>query len=115
MKEKLEDLIYVKNIFFEQIESGEKTLELRIGFSSFKNIEVGDSITFSNGNNEIVDVEITAIRAYNSLPEIFDNEDLSKLVPGMSKTQINTAASNIFKESDISKNGLLIFEFEKIG
>lgn len=106
--------IYVRRKFFELILQGRKTAELRVGFPTFKAIKSGDRISFSSGNGEMVEVEITGIRAYSSVSDVLRSEDLNKLVPGLSKADAGIAAKAIFSESDILEHGLLFFEFQKI-
>jgi ASC-1-like (ASCH) protein len=106
--------IYVKQEFLEMIKSGRKTLELRVAFSNFKSICIGDKITFKSRSDE-VSVRVTAIRSYKRLGDVMKSEDISKLAPGVPQNQIRHLVNRIFKESEIEKYGLLVFKFEKIG
>ena len=43
----------VKKEYFRQLKSGEKSLEIRVGYSQIKKVRQGDTITFENyGPNE---------------------------------------------------------------
>jgi ASC-1-like (ASCH) protein len=106
--------IYVKRQFFEMIRAGTKTLELRVGFPTFREINVGDSITFSSGGGETVDVEIIGIRPYRSLEEVIQSEDASKIAPGMAPDVLLKEAKRFILAVDVAKRGLLVFEFRKI-
>lgn len=106
--------IYLKENFFQDIVSGLKTLELRVAFHSFSDINVGDMIIFKSGKGEAIEVEITDVRKYTSLNEVMQTEDVSKLAPGMSDEQINKISKTIFSEADIKNYGLVLFEFKKV-
>lgn len=105
--------IYLKEQFFEFILSDLKTLELRIAFPSFTKINKGDDIIFKSGDDRSIKVTITEIRKYDNLDDVLEHEDLTKLAPNMTKEKIIKTASNLFSESDIIKNGLILFEFKK--
>lgn len=103
--------IGIKREFLELIRSGQKTLELRVGFPSFRKLEEGADITFISSGAEPVDARITATRVYTSLDDVTRSEDISKLAPGMNQQQINSAAKRLFKQDQIDDYGLLIIEF----
>ncbi len=107
--------IYVKRQFFEMIQANTKTLEVRVGFPIFQNINVGDPITFSSGSGETVDVEITGIRNYRSLEELVGAEDTNKIAPGIPAGMLLAEARRFLKAADIAQHGLLVFEFKRIG
>ena len=106
--------IYLKKEFFELVESGLKTLELRVAFQSFLKISEGDRIIFKSGQGDSVEVEITGVRQYSNINEVLQSENISNLAPNMSDEQIQKISKMLFNESDIKKHGLLIFEFKKI-
>ena len=106
--------IYLKEQFFELILSGLKTAELRVAFGSFANIKAGDEIIFKSGGGKSVNVEITNIKEYQDLDEVLQSEDVSKIAPNMSAEQIQKIAPTIFSEADVTKYGLVLFEFVKI-
>ena len=64
---------------FEKIESGEKTVEIRLFDEKRKRIKVGDSITFYRGNNhdEWITATVVALQQFQSFRELF----LSDLFP----------------------------------
>ncbi len=111
---KQERIIYVKDQLFRMIQDGLKTLEARVGFSSFGKIDIDDTISFSSGSGEKVAVRVTSIREYSNIEELLSNEDLNQIVPNTSLSQAKQLASRIFKQEDINQYGLIVFEFEKI-
>lgn len=106
--------IYTKDEFFEMIRKGEKTLELRIGFPSFKGIRAGERIIFASGDGQTVEVKVKSTREYSSLGAVLGSEDVNKLAPGLSRADINNAAERLFKPADVAKHGLLVLEFQKV-
>ena len=106
--------VYLKQEFFEFVDSGLKTLELRVAFSSFFKISIGDKIRFKSGQGASVEVEITDIRQYSEFAEVLQSEDISKLAPNITDQQIQKISTSLFKESDVKQYGLILFEFKKI-
>jgi ASC-1-like (ASCH) protein len=108
--------LYIKNYFFEKIKSGEKTVELRVLFPTLNlnNLEEGDAMIFNSPGHHSIEVEITRVAKYSSLNEVKDNEDLSKIAPGMTDTKITSAMKQIFKEEKIKQHGIVAIEFQKI-
>jgi ASC-1-like (ASCH) protein len=106
-------LAYIKDEFFIPIESGEKTLELRIGFGSFSKINEGDILKFKTSRKSIK-VKVNAVREYKTLEGVMGKEDINKIVPGISKEGFIDGSKKFFKQSDIDLKGLVVLEFEKI-
>lgn len=106
--------MYLKERFFEYVVSGSKTTELRVAFESFSRIKVGDKVVFKSGDGRSIRVEITDVTKYHDLDEVLRSADISKLVPNMSKEQIQKAAPTIFSEADVKKYGLVLFTFKKM-
>ena len=52
--------------YFDMVQSGQKTVEGRIFKSKWTKINVGDKITFTNGNR-FVDCLCTGVAIYNGL------------------------------------------------
>ena len=106
--------MYLKSVFFEYVVSGSKTTELRVAFEAFSHIKVDDKVVFKSGDGRSIQVEITDVTKYHDLDEVLRSADISKLVPNMSKEQIQKAASIIFSEADVKKYGLVLFAFKKM-
>lgn len=66
----------IRRIYFDQLKSGEKTLEIRVGYPQIKNAQKGDIITFENyGFNEF---DIKDVRIYQTIAEMLDAEGVKK-------------------------------------
>ena len=60
----------IKRIYFDQLKSGKKTLEIRVGYPQIKKAQKGDIITFENyGFNEFdVILDLKNINALKTPP-----------------------------------------------
>src|SRR5687767_2929506 len=90
-------IIGVSKEFFFSIESGQKTLELRVGFNSFARIKPGQIVEFSAlGIKNLIKVRVKEIRKYKTLEEVMADEDIEKIAPGMSREKIDRISEKIF-------------------
>lgn len=104
--------VYLKDEFLESVLSGSKTIELRVAFPSFTNINVGDVVIFKSGGDKTAKVEITSVRSYRDLQGVLLAEDVGKIAPHMTIDQIWKLAPTIFSKTDIEKHGLMAIEFK---
>ena len=66
----------VKKEYFRQLKSGEKSLEIRVGYSQIKKVRQGDTITFENyGPNEF---DVKRVAVYDSFKTSHASGNLSK-------------------------------------
>ena len=62
----------VKKEYFHQLKSGEKSLEIRVGYSQIKKVKKGDTITFENyGPNEF---DVLRVGVYDSFKRMLEVE-----------------------------------------
>ena len=94
------------NLIFKEI----KTLEVRVGYSDIKKVHEGDTITFSDYSN--VKFEVIRIAHYVDFPEMLDNEDTSKAIPGVTKYKALELYQEIYLE-DKEALGVYVFELRK--
>ena len=74
---------HIMNLYptsFEKTKSGLKTIELRLYDEKRQEVNVGDTITFYNTENELesVTVKVKAIHIYESFKELYENLPLLK-------------------------------------
>jgi ASC-1-like (ASCH) protein len=74
--------IHCDDPWFSYIRQGIKPVEGRKNTHSYKKIEVGDRINFSNGV-ENFNALVTEIRQYASLEQYFEDVTLEKALPGV--------------------------------
>lgn len=110
------DPFFIKRDFFNLIESGAKTVELRIAFSRFANAKRGEVIEFklSVDNPAVVKVRVTGVRRYKTIEEALAQEDLNKIAPGIEEEAALDLGGEIFKPLDVKKYGMVAIEFEKL-
>ncbi|MDP9249223.1 MAG: hypothetical protein M3M85_01785 [bacterium] len=100
---------------FLSIETGQKTLELRVGFNSFSRIKPGDILEFRTRSKKIgIKAKVKETRKYKTLEEVTATEDVEKIAPSMSREELNKISARTFKEQDVKKYGLIVIDFEKI-
>ena len=73
----------IKRDNYNLINKGIKTLEVRVGYLDIKRVQKGDTITFREYSN--TKFEVLRVTRYKDFPEMLDNEDSSKTIPGVTK------------------------------
>lgn len=78
----------IQQKYFNQIKQGLKTAEGRINKPKFKDLNIGDSITFSSNNNpeEIITAKITYLKKYSCFKKMLESE-LHQLLPDTNSIQ----------------------------
>lgn len=74
--------INVREPWFSLIKSGKKTVEGRLNHALFKNISVGDKITWKCGSAQH-DSIVSAINKYSSFKDMIETEGLANVLPGI--------------------------------
>ena len=100
----------IKREYYNLINKGIKTLEVRVGYSDIKKVNEGDTITFSDYSN--IKFEVVRIAHYVDFPEMLDNEDTSKAIPGITKYKALELYQEIYPE-DKEALGVYVFELRK--
>lgn len=97
----------IKRIYFDQLKSGKKTLEIRVGYPQIKKAQKGDIITFENyGFNEI---DVKDVRIYQTIAEMLDAEGVEKVLPGMTYGAALHTLQKIYPK-DREKLGVYVLE-----
>jgi len=87
----------IKKEYFQQLKSGKKSLEIRVGYSQVKKVQKGDIITFENyGRNEF---DVLQVKTYSSFDELLDKEGVDKILPGMTHSSALNALQNIYPKN----------------
>jgi ASC-1-like (ASCH) protein len=74
--------IHCEDPWFSYIRQGVKPVEGRKKTHTYKKIQVGDQINFTNGK-ESFKAQVLEIREYKSLEQYFDDVTLEKALPGV--------------------------------
>lgn len=100
----------IKREYYNLINNGVKTLEVRVGYPDIKRVHEGDTITFKDYSN--IKFEIIRVTRYEDFPDMLDNEDSSKAIPGVSKYKALDMYQAIYPEEKESL-GVYVFELQK--
>jgi ASC-1-like (ASCH) protein len=73
--------IRIQSRYLSMIKSGEKKLEIRVGYDHINRIRPGDSIAFVAGSDQVV-CQIREVRRYASLGQMLKHEDIEQVLPG---------------------------------
>lgn len=100
----------IKKQYFDELNSGGKSIEVRIGYNFIKSIKVGDQITFENyGKNEFNVVRVTK---YNSFCEMLETEPIERVLPGLTKEQALKVYQGFYPPHK-ERLGVYVFQLEK--
>jgi len=105
-------LLRIKKDYFNLINQGIKTLEVRVGYSQIKKIQKGDVISFENYGNNYFDV--VRVKVYSEFAEMLDNEDSKLIIPNKTKYQALHMLQEIYPD-DKEKLGVYVIELSKSG
>ena len=85
--------------YFQRIESGQKTVEMRLHDEKRQKIKEGDVIVFSDMENseEKLKVRVTAISRFSTFDELYQNIPLSKLGYNTEEEQNSASAKDMEK------------------
>lgn len=100
----------IKRKYYDLINKGIKTLEVRVGYADIKRVCKGDTITFSDYSN--IKFEVVRVTRYVDFPEMLDNEDSTKAIPGVSKYKALEMYQEIYSEEKETL-GVYVFELRK--
>ena len=101
----------IKREYYNLINKGIKTLEVRVGYPDIKRIRKGDTITFKDYSN--IKFEVMRVTRYEDFPDMLDNEDSSKAIPGVTKYKALDIYQAIYPEEKESL-GVYVFELRKL-
>ena len=103
----------VKNKFFKSIHSGEKTLEVRVGYKTIKSIKIGERIRLTTHTDKL-DVKVRSIRKYPTFEKMFEVEPYENIMPwAMSMEEVLSLLRQFYPESK-ERLGVVVLEFDSI-
>lgn len=100
----------IKREYYRLIDAGKKPLEVRVGYSQIRKINVGDTITFSDYSNK--PFYVTRVTRYDEFAEMLDMEDSQKIIPGVTKYKALEMLQNIYPD-DKEALGVYVIELSK--
>lgn len=100
----------IKREYYNLINSGTKTLEVRVGYPDIRRVQEGDTITFKDYSN--IKFEVVRVTRYEDFPDMLDSEDSSKAIPNVSKYKALEMYQAIYPEKKEAL-GVYVFELRK--
>lgn len=67
---------------FDQIKSGEKSIETRAATTRYAKIQAGDELEFVCGQDKVIKAILAVVR-YDTVESIFQSADWSRVMPGV--------------------------------
>ncbi|MBN1585714.1 GNAT family N-acetyltransferase [Candidatus Uhrbacteria bacterium] len=102
--------IRVKKRFFDFIKSGEKTLEVRVGYDTIRGIKKGENIRFLTYEESLI-VKVIDKREYPSFKETLKNEPFGKIVPDADSATTAFGILKSFYGDQKEALGVIVIEF----
>lgn len=100
----------VKERFLNYILSGEKNLEVRVGYNTIKEIQIGDYIRFTSYERN-AQVLVKKIRKYDSFVNMFMYEDYKRIMPWAENKEVVLELLEGFYPKYKEQLGVYVFEF----
>ena len=100
----------IKREYYNFINKGIKSLEVRVGYPDIKRVQKGDTITFNDYSN--IKFEVIRVTRYKDFPDMLDSEDSSKAIPGVTKYKALDMYQAIYPEEKEAL-GVYVFELRK--
>ncbi|MFA6963776.1 MAG: GNAT family N-acetyltransferase [Patescibacteria group bacterium] len=102
--------IRVKNHLLRQITSGQKTIEVRVGYDNIKTIRPGEDILLASSTEQSV-IHVKDVRVYGDFEEMLNVEDHTKIVPDKNWDQVLWLLREIYSE-EREALGVYVLEIE---
>ena len=110
----VEHTMNLKKIWFDYINNGDKTIEGRLYDDKRKELNVGDTIKFINGEDSFTK-EITKLETFDSFNDAVTEENYKKLIPNANNRDEALKVYTDIYDSIIEKNnhtdGILLIYF----
>ena len=92
--------------------NGSKKVEGRLFKNTFKNISIGDKITFYN-NNKTVDVKVTKLGKYNDFGQMLISTGIKNTTPkAKSFNEAISLYNTLYSKDDIKNHGVLAIHID---
>ena len=102
----------IKRRFYDLIQSGKKTLEVRVGYDSINRIQVGERIRLVTHTGSF-EVKVSDIRRYQTFKEMMDVEPWERIAPdSRSRDEVLALFKQIYP-ADKEKLGVIVLEFAR--
>ena len=100
---------------FASINSGNKTIEMRLYDDRRKSIQTGDHIVFTNNESgSEITVEVVALYQYSSFEELYNHHSKESLGYTRNETPCHTDMLLYYTQEQIKQHGVLAIEIKVI-
>lgn len=107
--------LFIREPYFSQIESGEKTSEGRIAKDKYMTIKKGDVVTFrpNKGTGQVAG-SVIAVNKYTSFKSMLESEGIASMLPGVSSIEEGVGIYSSFGTyaEDVKKYGCVAVVFK---
>jgi ASC-1-like (ASCH) protein len=100
--------LWIKDDYLQQILTGRKTVEVRVGYSNIDRLEVGDRLLLNDAHR----FRIIRIGRYASFEELLARENPASIAPDLSQGELLEALRAIYP-SDKESLGVVALEIER--
>jgi len=102
----------IKRTYFDLIQNGRKTVEVRVGYNSIQRIQQGEQLLIQTGGGEMT-VNVTAVRTYKNFEAMLATEHASAIVPGKGSAEVLGILKSIYPP-DKERFGVYAFQLEVV-
>jgi ASC-1-like (ASCH) protein/ribosomal protein S18 acetylase RimI-like enzyme len=99
-----------KQHYLDLIKSGQKTLEVRVGYEHIKTIEPGELIKFCSRTGAIV-ARVKDVRKYSTLSDMIKHEEANQIIPGLPESEVLKILREIYPPA-FEKLGVVVLEIQ---
>ena len=100
----------IHNRFLELIRTGEKTLEIRVGYNNIKKIHPGDQLKLISRTQSFV-CHVDDVRTYQDFADLAEHEEMERALPGMDTDEALTQLRRIYPK-DKEKLGVYVLDLK---
>ena len=102
--------LWIKDECLDQILSGEKDVEVRVGYRNISRLREGDVLLL----NDEHPYEVSRVARYNSHEALLEREDTTRIAPGMSRGELLVALRRIYPPEKEAL-GVIALEIAPVG
>lgn len=100
----------IKRVYYNQLLSGQKKLEIRVGYAQIRKIHQGDTVTFPDYSEQKFNV--VRVTRYEDFAEMLDTENSQEVIPNVTKYKALEILQEIYPE-DKEELGVYVLELRK--
>lgn len=106
----------LNNEYFKEVFDGTKKYEIRLNDKKRKEINIGDTIIFSNRDNmnEKVKVEVTSLEFFSNFNGLLNKIDVSLIASNITKEELINRLNDIYTAEEVSEYGVVAIGINKI-